>query len=79
MKTRLMRLSGSMLTTTLAITMAASPVYARNDLIALPVAEAVDSGLGQTKLQEIPFYLAGQKHPAVERTVEISRIRSRRS
>lgn len=78
MRRQLVRFVGIILAMTLATTLAASPGYARNDLIALPVAEAVDSGLGQTKLLEIPFYLAGQNHPAVERTVA-SKLSSNKS
>lgn len=62
----------------LVMTLAASPGYARNDVIDLPVGDAVDSGLGQTKLLDVPFYLVGQKHPAVERTVA-SKISSNKS
>jgi hypothetical protein len=43
----------------------ASPAGARSTFHDLSVEAARDSERGKAKLQEIPFYMAGQKHPAV--------------
>jgi uncharacterized protein YbjQ (UPF0145 family) len=41
----------------------APSVLARNDFIDLPAQPAAESALGKERLLDVPFYLAGQKHP----------------
>jgi hypothetical protein len=42
-----------------------------------PAADARDSDLGMNKLLDVPFFLKGQKHPAVQKTLR--QVRSQRS
>lgn len=52
---------------------------ARNTEHFFPAAEAAESDLGKEKLLSVPFYLKGQKHPAVQKTLsEVTANRSTR-
>lgn len=42
-----------------------APAQARSDFHDLPVEAAVESALAKERLLDVPYYLAGQKHPAV--------------
>jgi hypothetical protein len=49
----------------LAILCVAAPAAARDTNQVFKVAAAVESEVGKAKLLDVPFYFAGQKHPAV--------------
>jgi len=61
----------------LSVLLAATAAQARNTDHVLPVEVAVQSEVGRERLLEMPFYFAGQDHPAV--VEEISVQRSNRS
>lgn len=46
-----------------------SPGLARDTFHDLSVEEARSSDLGQEKLLDVPFYMAGQKHPGVAKSI----------
>ena len=49
-----------------AVLLAFAPsALARSDFTDLPAQAAAESALGKEKLLPVPFFLAGQKHPAV--------------
>lgn len=52
----------------LAIVSCASVVWARNTILDLPVAEARKSKLSG-RLLDVPFFMAGEKHPNVARNI----------
>jgi uncharacterized protein YbjQ (UPF0145 family) len=49
----------------------ASPAGARSTFHDLNVQSARDSEIGKTKLQKIPFFMAGQKHAAVAKDLGV--------
>ncbi|MBW2287748.1 MAG: excinuclease ABC subunit A [Deltaproteobacteria bacterium] len=51
--------------------LSASPAGARSTFHDLSVESARDSETGKAKLQKVPFYMAGQKHPAVAKDLGI--------
>lgn len=51
--------------------LAASPAGARSSFHDLSVESARDSETGKAKLQKVPFYMAGQKHPAVAKDLGV--------
>lgn len=58
----------ALLLSALVVALAVVPANARETFLDLPVKGAVESDLGQEKLLDVPFYMAGQKHPAVARS-----------
>ena len=58
----------SMALSTIVVAFAVLPANARETFLDLPVKEAVESELGQEKLLDVPFYMAGQEHPATGRS-----------
>ncbi|MDH3974198.1 MAG: hypothetical protein OEV42_07950 [Deltaproteobacteria bacterium] len=48
-----------------------SSAVARNTFHDLPVSEAVKSVRGKEKLLDIPFYMAGQRYPAVKKDLGV--------
>jgi hypothetical protein len=63
-----MKISFVVLTSILFVAWA-SDVAARNTEHNLSAKEAAASDLGQEKLLDVPFYMAGQKHPGVAKEV----------
>ena len=55
----------------LCVWFAASPAGARSTFHDLSVQAARDSETGKAKLQKVPFYMAGQKHPAVAKDLGV--------
>jgi uncharacterized protein YbjQ (UPF0145 family) len=51
--------------------LSASPAGARSTFHDLSVQSARDSETGKAKLQKVPFYMAGQKHPAVAKDLGV--------
>jgi uncharacterized protein YbjQ (UPF0145 family) len=51
----------------LAVLALAPSVLARSDFTDLPAQAAADSALGKERLLDVPFFLTGQKHPAVKK------------
>lgn len=52
----------------LAVSMAlASPSQARSEFVDIPVEAATRSALGKERLLDVPYYMAGESHPAVVR------------
>jgi hypothetical protein len=49
----------------------APPVSARTTFHDLVVTSAVESSLGRERLLDVPFYMAGQPHPAVARDLGV--------
>ena len=45
-----------------------STAQARSDFLDLSVKDAKGGELGQAKLHDVPFYMAGQSHPGVTRS-----------
>jgi len=73
----MLRVSFALLSAVLVL----SPVtaQARNTEQNFPAKEAAESELGKAKLFSIPFYLKGQKHPRVKKTIfELSTDQSTR-
>ena len=59
---------GSVALFALLVALAPSSAGARETFLDLPVKGAVNSELGQEKLLNLPFYMAGQEHPAIARS-----------
>lgn len=55
----------------------ASPASARNTFHDIGVQSAVESSLGRERLLDVPFFMAGQSHPAVKQDLGV--FRSNRS
>jgi uncharacterized protein YbjQ (UPF0145 family) len=53
----------------LSITLVAPSAVARNDLSDFDVAAAKSSAIGEAKLLDVPFYMAGQPHPKVAKSL----------
>ena len=52
----------------LAVALVAPPANARTTFLDLPVKRAVKSETGQERLLDVPFYMAGQQHPATNQS-----------
>jgi len=53
----------------LASVLVAPTALARNDLVDMSVETARSSSIGEAKLLDVPFYMAGQSHPKVTKTL----------
>lgn len=72
-----MALRSSILALVLLVLLAPLAAQARNTDHVLPVKSAVESDVGRSKLLDVPFYFAGQSHPAVAE--DLGEVRSNRS
>jgi uncharacterized protein YbjQ (UPF0145 family) len=54
-----------------------STALARTDFLDLAVGDAKGGELGQAKLLDVPFYMAGQSHPSVARSYGVSKSNRR--
>ncbi|RUO72028.1 excinuclease ABC subunit A [Pseudidiomarina sediminum] len=59
----------------LALTLFASAAQARDDVLTLPLQELLDSADAKSVLLDVPIYFAGQSHPEVERSKEVTTSR----
>ena len=66
-----MRWPGKTLLVMFSISTAITAAGARNTFHDLSVSEAVKSEIGRSQLQDLPFFMAGQTHPAVERDLGV--------
>lgn len=53
------------------IVLFSSSVIARNTFYDLSASEAVKSSMGEEKLLNVPFYMAGQAHPSVKKDLGV--------
>lgn len=51
----------------LTVLLAAAPASARNDFRDVSVESATETRTASQKLLDVPFYMAGQKHPSIAR------------
>lgn len=65
-----MRTTASVCCLVATLALAPTPAAARETPHILPVKTAVESEMGQAHLLDVPFYFAGQKHPAVAKKIQ---------